>query len=183
MKIVFLGTPDFAVPVLEALFASEHTVSLVVTQPDREKGRGQNVAISPVKACALQKGLPVFQPEKIKAEEATARLRTEQADAFVVAAYGQLLSEELLAMPRFGCLNVHASLLPALRGAAPIQWAVLNGDAQSGITIMQMDKGMDTGDILLQKTVDLAADETAESLYQKLSERGGPLLLQALSLA
>ena len=175
-----MGTPDFAVPVLDELKKAGYTVSLVVTQPDRQKGRGKAVAVSPVKACAIKWGIPVFQPEKIKTPEAVSRLREEKADLFVVAAYGQILSEEILNMPVLGCVNVHASLLPKYRGAAPIQWAVINGEKQSGVTLMQMDRGLDTGDILLQEAVELSENETGESLYEKLSGLGGKLMASAI---
>lgn len=181
MKIVFMGTPDFAVPALKALAESaKHEVSLVVTQPDRPRGRSGKPAPSDVKLCAEQYGIPVFQPEKVREEAAVERLRRENADIFVVAAFGQLLPETILEMPRFGCINIHGSLLPAYRGAAPVQWAVLDGQKEAGDTIMQMNEGLDTGDILMQESIPLSADETAGSLYDKLSSMGGPLLLKAL---
>ena len=181
MKIVFMGTPDFAVPALKALAESaKHEVSLVVTQPDRPRGRSGKPAPSDVKLCAEQYGIPVFQPEKIREEAAVERLRRENADIFVVAAFGQLLPKTILEMPRFGCINIHGSLLPAYRGAAPVQWAVLDGQKEAGDTIMQMNEGLDTGDILMQESIPLSADETAGSLYDKLSSMGGPLLLKAL---
>ena len=181
MKIVFMGTPDFAVPALEALAESaKHEVSLVVTQPDRPRGRSGKPAPSDVKLCAEQYGIPVFQPEKVKEEASVERLRRENADIFVVAAFGQLLPKTILEMPRFGCINIHGSLLPAYRGAAPVQWAVLDGQKEAGDTIMQMNEGLDTGDILMQESIPLSADETAGSLYDKLSSMGGPLLLKAL---
>lgn len=181
MKIVFMGTPDFAVPALKALAESaKHEVSLVVTQPDRPRGRSGKPAPSDVKLCAEQYGIPVFQPEKIREEAAVERLRRENADIFVVAAFGQLLPKTILEMPRFGCINIHGSLLPAYRGAAPVQWAVLDGQKEAGDTIMQMNEGLDTGDILMQESIPLSADETAGSLYDKLSSLGGPLLLKAL---
>lgn len=181
MKIVFMGTPDFAVPALKALAESaKHEVSLVVTQPDRPRGRSGKPAPSDVKLCAEQYGIPVFQPEKVREEAAVERLRGENADIFVVAAFGQLLPKTILEMPRFGCINIHGSLLPAYRGAAPVQWAVLDGQKEAGDTIMQMNEGLDTGDILMQESIPLSADETAGSLYDKLSSMGGPLLLKAL---
>ena len=181
MKIVFMGTPDFAVPALKALAESaKHEVSLVVTQPDRPRGRSGKPAPSDVKLCAEQYGIPVFQPEKVREEAAVERLRRENADIFVVAAFGQLLPKTILEMPRFGCINIHGSLLPAYRGAAPVQWAVLDGQKEAGDTIMQMNEGLDTGDILMQESIPLSADETAGSLYNKLSSMGGPLLLKAL---
>ncbi len=180
MKIVFMGTPDFAVPGLSSLQQSEHTVSLVVTQPDREKGRGKKVVSSPVKEVAVENQIPVFQPEKVKEKEAVERLREEEADLFVVVAFGQLLSEEILRMPKYGCVNVHASLLPKYRGASPIQWAIAMGEEVTGITTMKMDIGMDTGDILLKEEVKIEEEETGESLFLKLSEIGGPLLLKTI---
>ena len=181
MKIVFMGTPDFAVPALKALAESaKHEVSLVVTQPDRPRGRSGKPAPSDVKLCAEQYGIPVFQPEKIREEAAVERLRRENADIFVVAAFGQLLPKTILEMPRFGCINIHGSLLPAYRGAAPVQWAVLDGQKEAGDTIMQMNEGLDTGDILMQESIPLSANETAGSLYDKLSSMGVPLLLKAL---
>ncbi len=181
MRIVFMGTPDFAVPALKALAESDkHQVTLVVTQPDRPKGRSGKPAPSDVKTCALEYGIPVFQPEKIREKEAAERLAEEKADIFVVAAFGQILPREILEMPRYGCVNIHGSLLPKYRGAAPIQWAVLNGEKEAGNTIMQMNEGLDTGDILTQESVLLDEKETAGSLYDKLSQMGGALLLRTL---
>lgn len=175
-----MGTPDLAAVTLESLMQDGREVSLVVTQPDRPKGRGKSIAKSAVKECAEKWNLPVFQPEKIRTPEAVERLREENADLIVVAAFGQILPEEILNMPRYGCVNVHASLLPAYRGAAPIQWAVINGEEKSGITIMQMDKGLDTGDILLQEETPIAEKETGESLYDRLAQMGGQLILRAI---
>lgn len=180
MKIVYMGTPDFAVAPLEAILKAGHEVTAVVTQPDRQKGRGREVQYSPVKECALSYGIPVLQPLKIKEKDAVEELRKYPADIFVVAAFGQLLSEEILNMPRFGCINIHASLLPAYRGAAPIQWCVINGEEKTGVTIMQMAKGMDTGDILLQKEVVLDEKETGGSLFERLMETGAELIVEAL---
>lgn len=180
MRIIFMGTPDLAAVVLQDLYDSGNEISLVVTQPDRQRGRGKKVSVSPVKALALEHDIPVFQPERVRRPEAVERLRQENADLIVVAAFGQILPKEILEMPRLGCINVHASLLPAYRGAAPIQWAVLNGEKKSGVTIMRMDEGLDTGDILLQKEVELDPKETADSLYDKLAKLGGKLLVQAL---
>lgn len=180
MKIVYMGTPDFAVAPLEAILKAGHEVTAVVTQPDRQKGRGREVQYSPVKECALSYGIPVLQPLKIKEKDAVEELRKYLADIFVVAAFGQLLSEEILNMPRFGCINIHASLLPAYRGAAPIQWCVINGEEKTGVTIMQMAKGMDTGDILLQKEVVLDEKETGGSLFDRLMETGAELIVEAL---
>ena len=180
MKVVYMGTPDFSVGALEAIINSGHEVTAVVTQPDKPKGRSKELQISPVKACAQKYNLPVFQPVKIKEAEAVAKLREFEADIFVVAAFGQILSKEILTMPKYGCVNIHASLLPKYRGASPIQWAVLNGEEVSGVTIMQMDEGIDTGDILMQETVTLDAKETGESLFDKLALCGADLIVKAL---
>ena len=180
MKIIYMGTPDFAVAPLEAILKAGHEVTAVVTQPDRQKGRGREVQYSPVKECALSYGIPVLQPLKIKEEDAVEELRKYPADIFVVAAFGQLLSEEILNMPRLGCINIHASLLPAYRGAAPIQWCVIKGEEKTGVTIMQMAKGMDTGDILLQKEVVLDEKETGGSLFDRLMETGAELIVEVL---
>lgn len=182
MKIVYMGTPDFAVAPLEALIRAGHQVTAVVTQPDKQKGRGKEVQMTPVKECALKYNIPVFQPIKIKEKEAVDRLREYPADIFVIAAFGQLLSEEILEMPPLGCVNIHASLLPAYRGAAPIQWAILNGEKETGVTIMQMEKGLDTGDMLLKKAVPIEPKETGESLHDKLMEIGAELIVEALPL-
>ncbi|MDD6716274.1 MAG: methionyl-tRNA formyltransferase [Firmicutes bacterium] len=182
MRIVFMGTPDFAVPALRALADSRHEVTLVVTQPDKPKGRSGKLSMSAVKSCAVSTGIPVFQPARVKKTDAVERIRLEQPDVIVVAAYGQILSGELLNIPRYGCLNIHGSLLPKYRGAAPVQWAVINGEEKSGLTIMQMDKGLDTGDILLQEETVLQPEETAGSLYDRLSAMGGPLILKTLDL-
>ena len=147
MKVVFMGTPDFSVDALEAILTAGHQVPAVVTQPDKPKGRGRGVQVTPVKACAQAHGIPVFQPVKVREKEAVEVLRSYHADVFVVAAFGQILSEEILTMPRYGCVNIHASLLPKYRGAGPIQWAIINGEEKTGVTIMQMDKGIDTGDM------------------------------------
>lgn len=180
MKIIYMGTPDFAVAPLEAILKAGHEVTAVVTQPDRQKGRGREVQYSPVKECALSYGIPVLQPLKIKEKDAVEELRKYPADIFVVAAFGQLLSEEILNMPRLGCINIHASLLPAYRGAAPIQWCVINGEEKTGVTIMQMAKGMDTGDILLQREVVLDEKETGGSLFDRLMETGAELIVEVL---
>ena len=180
MKIVFMGTPDFAVGALEAIVQAGHQVTAVVTQPDKPKGRGKEVQMTPVKQCALKYDIPVFQPVKIKAQEAVEELRKYEADIFIVAAFGQILSEEILTMPRFGCVNIHASLLPKYRGAAPIQWVILNGEKETGITIMQMDKGLDTGDMLLKCVVPIEEKETGETLHDKLCEAGAKLIVEVL---
>ena len=151
MRIVFMGTPDFSVPALKAIIQAGHEVVAVITQPDKPKGRGKSVQFSPVKECAVQYEIPVFQPTKIKEEDNVSILKEYQADLFVVAAFGQILSKEILDMPKYGCINIHASLLPKYRGAAPIQWSIINGEKETGVTIMQMDVGIDTGDMLFEK--------------------------------
>ncbi len=181
MKVIFMGTPDFAVPTLQALIASKHEVTAVYTKADLESGRGQRMVFSPVKKAALQAGIPVYQPEKLN-KSAVAEMRTIPADVIVVAAYGKILRPSVLQMTRYGCINVHASLLPKYRGAAPIQWAVLNGETESGVTIMQMNEGLDTGDILYQETTLLAENETSASLFDKLAQLGGPALLKVLDM-
>ncbi|MBO5056931.1 MAG: methionyl-tRNA formyltransferase [Lachnospiraceae bacterium] len=180
MKIVYMGTPDFAVAPLEAIIKAGHEVTAVVTQPDKQKGRGKEMQMTPVKECALKNGIPVLQPVKIKEPEAIEELKKYPADIFVIAAFGQLLSEEILHMPRFGCINIHASLLPAYRGAAPIQWVIINGEKKTGVTIMQMAKGLDTGDMLLKKEVLIDEKETGESLHDKLMAAGAGLIVEAL---
>ncbi|MBP3421294.1 MAG: methionyl-tRNA formyltransferase [Lachnospiraceae bacterium] len=180
MKVVYMGTPDFAVGPLEAIIKAGHEVVAVVTQPDKPKGRGKEMAMSPVKTCALQYNIPVLTPVKIKEAEAVDELKQYPADIFVVAAFGQILSEEILNMPKFGCINIHASLLPKYRGAAPIQWSIIDGEEETGITIMQMDKGLDTGDILFQKKVAITAEETGESLFDKLALTGAEFVVEAL---
>lgn len=180
MKIVYMGTPDFAVGALQALIEAGHQVAAVVTQPDKPKGRGKEMQMTPVKNCALRYDIPVFQPVKVKAPEAVETLRGYGADVFVVAAFGQILSEEILTMPRYGCINIHASLLPKYRGSAPIQRVILDGEKETGVTIMQMDRGIDTGDMLLQSVVPIAEKETGDSLHDKLADEGAKLIVEAL---
>lgn len=182
MKIVFMGTPDFAAGALEAIIQAGHEVVLVVTQPDKPQGRSKELKPSAVKECAMGHNLPIFQPEKIKRPEEIEKLKKYPADIFVVAAFGQILSKEILDMPPLGCINIHASLLPKYRGAAPIQWAVIDGEEKTGITIMKMDIGIDTGDILLQEEYTLAEDETGESLFDRLCVLGAELIVKALPL-
>ncbi len=181
MRVVFMGTPDFAVGALEALIEAGHQVTAVVTQPDKPKGRGKELQMTPVKVCAQKHGIPVFQPVKIREPEAVETLRSYQADIFVVAAFGQILPEEILSMPRYGCVNIHASLLPKYRGAGPIQWAIINGEKITGVTIMRMDKGLDTGDMLFKTEVEIAPRETADTLHDKLAEAGARLIVEALA--
>lgn len=180
MKVVFMGTPDFAVSALQAIIAAGHEVAAVVTQPDKPKGRGKEVQMTPVKQCALAHGIPVFQPVRVREADAVETLRAYGADIFVVAAFGQILTEEILAMPKYGCVNIHASLLPKYRGAGPIQWAVINGEKTSGVTIMQMDKGIDTGDMLMKTEIPIDARETGDSLHDKLAAAGAGLIVEAL---
>ncbi len=180
MKVIFMGTPDFAVPTLRELVKSGANVVLAVTQPDRPKGRGGKMSQSPVKETALEYGIPVYQPDRIRRPEHIAYLRQFEADVIVVVAFGQILPKEILEMPKYGCVNVHASLLPKFRGAAPIQWAVLSGEKVSGVTTMKMDETLDTGDIILQKEVALDEDETSGSLFDKLSTVGAELLVETL---
>ncbi len=178
-RIVFMGSPEFALPALRAL-AEHYQVVGVVTQPDRPAGRGQRLTPPPVKVLAEQLGLPVFQPQRLREPQAVEQLRRWNPDLIVVAAYGQILRPEVLNLPPWGCLNIHASLLPRWRGASPIQYAILHGDAESGVTIMKMDEGLDTGPILSQRSLPLASDETDESLSQKLAALGATLLLETL---
>ena len=180
MKIVFMGTPDYAATALEAILQAGYEVTGVVCQPDKPKGRSGALAACPVKECALKYNLPVFQPERIKRPEAVAELKKFPADVLVVAAFGQILSEEILTMPKYGCINIHASLLPKYRGAAPIQWCIVDGEKETGVTIMQMDAGIDTGDILFTKKVEITEEETGGSLFDKLSQAGAELIVEAL---
>lgn len=176
-----MGTPDFAVPPLTALVEAGHEVAAVVTQPDKPKGRGKAVLMTPVKEKALSYGIPVYQPARVKKDEEFLKtLREINPDAIVVAAFGQILPKEILELPKYGCVNIHASLLPKYRGAAPIQWAVIDGEKESGITTMMMDVGLDTGDMLDRTVIPLAEDETGGSLFEKLSRAGGPLILKTL---
>lgn len=180
MKVIFMGTPEIAATILEAIINSRHEVVLAVTQEDKPKGRGKMLSAPPVKEVALKNNIEVFQPHKIKDEESIAKLREYDADIYVVAAYGKILSKEILDIPKYGCINAHASLLPKYRGAAPIQWSIIDGEKQTGITVMQMDEGLDTGDILFKSVVDIADDDTADTLYDKLSVCGGEIIVEAL---
>lgn len=175
-----MGTPDFAVNTLEAIVKAGHEVLLVVTQPDKAKGRGKKMVITPVKEKALEYNLQVSQPERVREEAFMEELERLKPDVIVVAAFGQILPERILNIPRYGCINVHASLLPAYRGAAPIQWAVIDGLEETGITIMYMEKGLDTGDIICQSRVKLSPDETGGSLFDRLAVEGADLLVEAL---
>lgn len=180
MRVLFMGTPDFAVPTLRSLIESEHEVLGVVTQPDKPRGRGGKMQFSPVKEAALEAGIPVYQPARVRDEAFLFEVRSLYPDVIVVVAFGQILSKEILEIPEYGCMNIHASLLPKLRGAAPIQWSVIQGDRVSGVTIQQMDEGIDTGDILAVQEYTLDQKETGGSLFEHLSVLGGPLLLKVL---
>lgn len=181
MKIVFMGTPEFAVPCLARLLEDGHTVPLVVTQADKPKGRGHRLTPPPVKAFALERGLPVYQPQSMKAPETLERLREAAPELIVVVAYGKILPPAVLELPPHGCINVHASLLPRYRGAAPIQWAVLNGETEAGVTTMQMDAGLDTGDMLLSASCPVPEDMTAGQLHDRLSLLGAQVLSETLN--
>ena len=180
MNIVFMGTPEFSVPTLQQLHKSTHNIQLVVTQPDRPKGRGRESMPSPIKLFALEGGIPVFQPEKCSAPEVENILREYDTDVFVVVAFGQILNKNLLSIPRNFCINLHSSLLPKYRGAAPINWAIINGETETGITTMKMDSGLDTGDILLTHKVSIAPSDDAKSLHDTLALEGSTLMLDTL---
>lgn len=180
MKVIFMGTPEFSVGTLEALIEAGHEVALAVTQPDKPKGRGGKMQYTPVKEAALKHGIPVFQPKKVREPECVEELKRYNADIIVVIAFGQILPKELLEMTPFGCVNVHASLLPKYRGAAPIQWAVIDGEEVSGVTTMQMDEGLDTGDMLLKTEIRLDEKETGGSLHDKLAAAGAELCVRTL---
>ena len=180
MKVIFMGTPDFSVGTLHALVEAGHEVVLAVTQPDKPKGRGKAMQAPPVKEAALAHHIPVYQPKRIREPQCVEYLKTIPADVIVVVAFGQILPKEILEMPRYGCINVHASLLPKYRGAAPIQWAVIDGEKETGVTTMQMDEGLDTGDMMMRTVVTLAEDETGGSLFDRLSEEGAKLLIRTL---
>lgn len=180
MRILFMGTPEFSVPTLDCLCQSGHEVIGVVTQPDKPKGRGGAVSYTPVKERAMALGLPVYQPRRVRSEEFLETVRGLSPDVAAVIAFGQILPQAFLDIPRYGCINIHASLLPRYRGAAPIQWAVINGERETGVTIMQMDAGLDTGDMLKKQVIPIAPDETGGSLHDKLMTAGGPLLLDVL---
>lgn len=181
MRVIFMGTPDFAVGTLEAIIAAGHEVVLCVTQPDKPKGRGKVMQFSPVKECAIAHGIEVFQPIRIREADNVAVLKQYQPDIIVVAAFGQILPKEVLQMPPYGCINVHASLLPKYRGAAPIQWAVINGDEITGVTIQRMDIGIDTGDIIAKRELRIAVDETGGSLFARMEKLGAELCVEAMA--
>lgn len=181
MRAVFMGTPEIAAEVLKCLLASEkHEIVAVVTQPDRPKGRGKELAMPPVKLVAAEHKIPILQPLKVKAEEFVEQLKALSPEVILVAAFGQILSKDILDLAKYGCINVHASLLPDYRGAAPIQWAIMDGKKKTGITIMRMDEGIDTGDMICKKEIVIGEKETGGSLHDKLAAAAGPLLLEAL---
>ena len=181
LKLLFMGTPDFARESLEAVYNAGYEILGVVTNPDKPKGRGMKMVASPVKEFALEKGLTVYQPEKVRNnEEFVEKIKSLKPDAICVVAYGKILPKEILEIPKYGCINVHGSLLPKYRGAAPIQWAVLNGDKETGVTTMYMDVGMDTGDMILKEKVEIGEDETTGELWDRLSKIGGKLLVETL---
>ena len=181
MRVVFMGTPDFSVETLEEIITAEHEVVGVVTQPDKPRGRSGQMQATPVKEVALRHDLPVYQPVRVKEAEFVETLRMMNPDIIVVVAFGQIISQEILDLPKYGCINVHASLLPKYRGAAPIQWAIIDGEEKTGITIMQMDAGLDTGDMIATTEIEIGKDETGGSLFDKLSEAGAKLLVKTLA--
>ncbi len=180
MRVVFMGTPDFAVGTLRALVKAGHDVVGVVTQPDKPKGRGKAMQPTPVKEVAMEYGIPVYQPKRVREPEFFEILKSLEPEVIVVVAFGQIIPQSILDLPQYGCINVHASLLPKYRGAAPIQWAVIDGEEVSGVTIMKMDAGLDTGDMISKVIVPITKEETGESLFDKLSEAGAKLLVETL---
>ncbi len=182
MRVIYMGTPDFAVGALEEIIKAGHDVVLVVTQPDKPKGRGKTMQFTPVKECALEHGLEVFQPVKVRESANIEYLRKFNPDIIVVAAFGQILPKAILDMPKYCCVNIHASLLPKYRGAAPIQWAIINGDEVTGVTTMRMAEGIDTGDMIAKRQVRIAEDETGGSLFDKLADVGGKLCVETLKM-
>ncbi|MBQ8412562.1 MAG: methionyl-tRNA formyltransferase [Lachnospiraceae bacterium] len=180
MKIVYMGTPDFAVYGLESIIKAGHDVVAVITQPDKAKGRSKALIPTPVKACAMEHNIPVYQPEKVRDEETVELLRNIAPDAIVVAAYGQILPESILNIPPYGCINIHASLLPKYRGAAPIEWSIVNGETVTGVTTMYMEKGLDTGDMIEKVEVPIEKDDTGATLHDKLAVAGAGLIISTL---
>lgn len=180
MRVIFMGTPDFSVGTLESLIEAGHEVCLAVTQPDKPKGRGKEMQFTPVKQAAVAHGIPVYQPARIRDAECMDVLREYAADIMVVIAFGQILPKTILELTPYGCVNVHASLLPKYRGAAPIQWAIIDGEKETGVTTMQMDEGLDTGDMILKTVVPIEDTETGESLHDKLAEAGAKLCVETL---
>lgn len=181
MNIVFMGTPDFAVPSLEALYKSGHNISLVVTQKDRPRGRGKKILPTPVKEKAMELGLEVYQPDSVNSSESISKITEISPDCIVVIAFGQILKKNILNLPKYGCLNIHASILPKYRGAAPINWAIINGEQETGISIMEMEEGLDTGDILKVEKIPIANDDNSETIHDRLSLLGSKLIVETLS--
>lgn len=181
MKIVYMGTPDFAVYALESLITAGHEISAVITQPDKAQGRSKALVPTPVKKKALEHDIPVYQPEKVRDEETVNMLKSINPDAIVVAAYGQILPESILNIPKYGCINIHASLLPKYRGAAPIEWSIIDGEEKTGVTTMYMEKGLDTGDMIDKVEIAIEADDTGATLHDKLAEAGAKLILTTLA--
>lgn len=180
MKIIFMGTPEFAVPTLESLAASGYSIDLVITQQDRRRGRGKKVQYTPIKEKALELGLEVYQPEDVNSQESKELMESLNPDFIVVVAYGQILKQEILDIPKYNCINVHASLLPKYRGAAPINWAIIDGEKETGVTIMEMERGLDTGDMILWESIPINSDDEAPTIHDKLSKLGGKLIIDAL---
>ncbi len=184
MKIVFMGTPDFAVPCLRTLAESQHEIPAVFTQPDKPKGRGYKMIPTPVKSVAMEYNIPVYQPLSLRkgedAQQSLETLKNISPDLIVVTAYGQILPKEILELPKYGCINIHASLLPAYRGSAPINWCILNGEKITGVTSMMMAEGLDTGDMLIKKSTEIGENETYQELYERLSEMGGEVLAETV---
>lgn len=180
MKIVYMGTPDFAVPSLQALYDAGYDVELVITQQDKKRGRGKKLQFTPVKEKALELNIEVYQPENVNAEESIKKIKSINPDFIIVAAYGQILKEDILNAPKYKCLNVHASLLPKYRGAAPINWAIINGEKETGVTIMEMEKGLDTGDMIIWESIPILEEDDAITMYDKLSNIGGKLIIEAI---
>lgn len=180
MNVVFMGTPDFAVPTLNSLHDAKYNINLVITQKDKPKGRGKKLQYTPVKARALDLGLEVFQPENINDAKSINKLKEISPDFIIVTAFGQILKKEVLDIPKYGCINVHASLLPKYRGAAPINWAIINGETETGITIMEMEEGLDTGDMLSKKSIPIELEDDCSSLHDKLAILGGELLIETM---
>ena len=182
MKLIFMGTPDFAVPCLERLIEAGHEIAAVFSQPDKPRGRKMILTPPEVKVCALKHGLTVYQPKSLRNDEAMELIKEIAPDCIVVAAYGKILPKAMLELPKYGCINVHGSLLPKYRGSAPIQWSVIHGEKETGVTILQMAEGVDTGDMLYQKAIPIGIDDTAESMFEKLSDLGGEMIVEALDL-
>lgn len=181
MNIVFMGTPEFAVPALEILYNEGHSIELVITQKDKPKGRGKKVQYTPVKEKALSLGLEVYQPDNVNDVESISKLKDINPDIIVVIAFGQILKKDILNLPKYGCLNIHASLLPKYRGAAPINWAIIHGEKETGITIMKMDEGLDTGDMLLKESIPINEDDDYITIHDELSQLGGELIVKAIN--